>query len=223
MAATLQRVRFPADGVDPPLLQGELWAPDGAGPVAGVVVAHPHPLRGGSMDNNVVMALCEGLRRAGIAALRFNFRGVGLSEGRHGGGDDETLDVLGVLAFLAAQPRIGPDRIGLAGYSFGARVSLAAAATAATAATAAQIRALLCVAPPLREPLPPNQRPDCPFLVLVGDQDAVAADGVERYASYLPDPERLQVVRGTDHFWLGFEPVLVDAAQRFFADALTLE
>lgn len=217
MAVTLQRVRFPADGVDPPLLQGELWTPDGAGPVAGVVVAHPHPLRGGSMDNNVVMALCQGLHRAGIAALRFNFRGVGLSEGRHGGGDDETLDVLGALAFLAEQPRIGPDRIGLAGYSFGARVSLAAAARAS------HVRALLCVAPPLREPLPPNQRPACPFLALVGDQDALAADGVERYASYLPDPERLQVVRGTDHFWQGFEPVLVDAAERFFADALTLE
>jgi len=217
MAATLQRVRFTAAGVDPPLLQGELWTPDGAGPVAGVVVAHPHPLRGGSMDNNVVMALCQGLQRAGIAALRFNFRGVGLSEGRHGSGDDETLDVLGALAFLADQPRIGPDRIGLAGYSFGARVSLTAAAKAP------RVRALLCVAPPLREPLPPNQRPDCPFLALVGDQDAVAADGAERYASYLPDPERLQVVRGTDHFWLGFEPVLVDAAERFFADALTIE
>jgi len=217
MAATLQRVGFPADGEDPPVLQGELWTPDGAGPVAGVVVAHPHPLRGGSMDNNVVMALCQGLQRAGIAALRFNFRGVGLSEGRHGGGDDETLDVLGALAFLADQPRIGPDRIGLAGYSFGARVSLTAAAKAP------RVRALLCVAPPLREPLPPNQRPDRPFLALVGDQDAVAADGAERYASYLPDPERLQVVRGTDHFWLGFEPVLVDAAERFFADALTIE
>ena len=46
------------------------------------------------------------------------------------------------------------------------------------------------------------------------------ADGVGRYASFLPDPQRLQVVPGTDHFWQGFEPVLVDAARQFFAEAL---
>src|SRR5205823_1235648 len=99
-------------------------------------------------------------------------------------------------------------------YSFGARVSLA------VAPKAPQVRALLCVAPPLREPLPPDERPNCPLQVLVGDQDGVVADGVERYASYLPDPQCVQVVQGTDHFWRGFEPVLVDAARRFFVEAL---
>ena len=205
---------FPGRGVEPPLLEGELYMPDTDGPVAGVVVAHPHPQRGGSMDNNVVWALCEGLRAAGIASLRFNFRGVGRSEGKYGGGEDETFDVLGALSFLAAQPGIAPGSVGLAGYSFGARVSLA------VAAEAPRVRALLCVAPPLREPLPANGQLACPFLVLVGDRDAAAAGGLERYASYLPDPQRLQVVQGTDHFWRGFEPVLVDAARRFFAEAL---
>lgn len=210
----LERVRFPAEGVEPPLLQGELWLPDAVGPVAGVVVAHPHPQRGGSMDNNVVMALCQGLHAAGIASLRFNFRGVGHSEGEYSGGVDERFDVLGALSFLAEQPGIAPGRVGLAGYSFGARVSLA------VVAQAPQIRALLCVAPPLREPLPADGHPGCPFLVLVGDRDGAAAEGLERYASYLPDPQRLQVVQGTDHFWQGFESVLVDAAERFFAEAL---
>jgi alpha/beta superfamily hydrolase len=166
------------------------------------------------MNSNVVVALCEGLRRSGIAWLRFNFRGVGQSEGRYGEGIDEAHDVLGALAFLGAQPRVAAERIGLAGYSFGARVSLA------VAPRAPQLRALLCVAPPLREPLPPEARPTCPLLVLVGDQDGNVADGVERYASHLPDPQQLRVVEGTDHFWWGFEPVLVDAAQRFFSEAL---
>jgi alpha/beta superfamily hydrolase len=166
------------------------------------------------MDNNVVMALCQGLHAAGMASLRFNFRGVGRSEGEYAAGADETFDVLGALSFLGVQPGIAPGRVGLAGYSFGARVSLAAAAQAP------QVRALLCVAPPLAEPLPADGRPACPFLVLVGDRDRVAAAGVERYASFLPDPRCLQVVQGTDHFWQGFEPVLVDAAQRFFAEAL---
>jgi alpha/beta superfamily hydrolase len=182
--------------------------------VAGVVVAHPHPQRGGTMNNNVVMALCEGLGAAGIAWLRFNFRGVGQSEGRYGEGVDEVQDVLGALTYLAAQPLIARERIGLAGYSFGARVSLA------VAPLAPQLRALLCVAPPLREPLPPAAHPACPFLVLVGDRDGNVAEGVDRYASCLPHPQQLRVVEGTDHFWWGYEPVLVDAAHRFFAEAL---
>src|SRR5207249_1720638 len=138
--------------------------PDGPAPVPGVVVAHPHPLRGGSMSSNVVMAICEGLEAAGIAALRFDFRGVGGSEGTHGDGVAELDDVRGALDFLAAQPGIDPERIGLAGYSFGARVSLS------VVADVPRIRALLCVAPPLREPIPAENLP-CPYLVLVGNQD----------------------------------------------------
>ena len=210
---TTQPVRFPAAGDQPPTLEGELALPDAQGSIGGVVVAHPHPQRGGTMQSNVVVALCQGLAAAGTASLRFNFRGVGRSEGRYGDGVDEKLDVLGALAFLAEQPRIATDRIGLAGYSFGARVSLAAVAEAA------QVRALLCVAPPLREPLPPDSL-HCPYLVLVGDRDGNLSDGLEHYASCLPDPSRLQVVSGTDHFWWGFEPVLAEAAERFFSEAL---
>src|SRR4051794_9149712 len=207
-------VRFQAGGASGPSLEGELWLPDGEGPVGGVVVCHPHPQRGGSMDSNVVWALCQGLNAAGLASLRFNFRGVGGSAGRYGEGVDEVADALGALAFIAEQPGIDPERIGLAGYSFGARVSLA------TVPRVPHIRGLLCVAPPLREPLPAESRPACPFVVLVGDRDNNVAEGVDRYASYLPDPTRLRVVEGTDHFWRGYESVLVDAAHEFFTQAL---
>src|SRR5436190_15085176 len=138
-------VHFPAAGPDAPILEGELWVPVATSPMAGVVVAHPHPLRGGSMDSNVVVALCQGLQAAGIASLRFNFRGVDGSEGEHGNGADEVHDVLGALSFLAEQPQIDAGRMGLAAYSFGARVSLT------VAPKAPQVRALLLVAPPLRE------------------------------------------------------------------------
>ena len=211
---TRERVRFQADGADGPALEGELWLPDSDGPVGGVVVCHPHPQRGGSMDNNVVYALCQGLNAAGLASLRFNFRGVGRSEGRYGEGIDEVADALGALAFLADQPGIDRERIGLAGYSFGARVSLA------TVSKAPQIRGLLCIAPPLREPLPAESHPSCPLVVLVGDRDGNVAEGTERYASYLPDPAQLRVVEGTDHFWRGSESILVDAAHQFFTQTL---
>ena len=207
-------VRFLASGPDALVLEGELWLPSAVKPVAGVVVAHPHPQRGGSMDNNVVTALCVGLNRAGIAALRFNFRGVGGSQGTSSGGMQEIADVLGALAFLAEQPEIRTDRIGLAGYSFGARVSLAALPQAPG------VRALLTVAAPLREPLPLVEHPSCPFFALVGDRDGLVAQGVEHYAAYLPNPQQLRVVPGADHFWWGFENVIIDSTQAFFAQHL---
>ncbi len=210
-----ERIRFPAAGEAGPLLEGELWRPDGTEAAPGVVVAHPHPQRGGSMHNNVVMAICQGLHDGGIATLRFNFRGVGQSEGTYGDGIAEVADVVGALAYLAAQPGIATDRVGLAGYSFGARASMSAAAQAPN------VKALLCVAPPLREPLLPNAVPYCPLLVLVGDRDGLVAQGVENYASFFPDPKVLRAVEGTDHFWRGFEPILAEAARRFFIGALT--
>jgi uncharacterized protein len=205
---SLQAVLFPAAGADPPDLEGELWTPDAGGPAPGVVVAHPHPQRGGSMHNNVVMALCDGLRAAGMASLRFNFRGVGRSGGSYDDGVGERQDILGALAYLTAQPVIAAESVGLAGYSFGARLSLAVVSEAPS------VRALLCVAPPLREPV----QVSCPFAVLIGDRDQNLAAGAEAYASCLPDPTRLRVVPGTDHFWQGFESVLVDAARQFFSD-----
>ena len=209
----VQRLRFPALGDAAPTLEGELRVPDGAGPVPGVVVAHPHPLRGGSMSSNVVVAICDGLEAAGIASLRFNFRGVGGSEGAYGEGIAERDDVRGALAFLAAHPAIDGERIGLAGYSFGAGVSLAVVADARV------VKALLCVAPRLTEPIPAERIP-CPYLVLVGDQDGNLADGAEAYAARLPDPTRLRVTAGTDHFWWGFERVLADTARQFFTESL---
>jgi hypothetical protein len=166
------------------------------------------------MNNNVVYALCEGLQRNGVAWLRFNFRGVGRSDGSYGGGEAEVDDVLGALAFLAEQPGIDAERVGLAGYSFGARVSLAAIAHRP------RIRALLCVAPPLREPMGPDSTPPCPFLVLVGDRDGNLTDGPDRYASNLPAGAELRIVPGTDHFWRGFEPMLAETCGTFFTDTI---
>jgi alpha/beta superfamily hydrolase len=165
------------------------------------------------MDSNVVWAICQGLNAAGIASLRFNFRGVGRSEGSHSEGVGEADDVLGALAYLAEQPGIAADSVGLAGYSFGARVSLFTVARAPT------VSALFCVAAPLREPLPADSVP-CPLLILVGSRDSNVAEGVDRYAGCLPDPSVVRVVDGTDHFWRGFESVLVDATHEFFTRQL---
>jgi len=89
----------------------------------GVVITHPHPLYGGSMHNNVVESLVHAYQQAGYATLRFNFRGVGSSQGRYDDGQGEQEDVNAALHYLAEQ---GTNVVDLAGYSFGAWVGLQA-------------------------------------------------------------------------------------------------
>ena len=108
-------------------LEGRLVSPRRAETGAGVVICHPHPLYGGSMDNNVVYAVSKALAEKGITSLCFNFRGVGRSEGLHDDGRGEIDDTLAAIAFLAGCSEIDSGRVGLAGYSFGGAVALNAA------------------------------------------------------------------------------------------------
>src|SRR5258708_31867953 len=105
-------------------LEAILKAP--ASPVAAAVVCHPHPLGGGTMNNNVVYRAAKALHEAGLAVLRFNFRGVGASTGRYDGGAGEEEDALAALDLLAQlHPRLP---LWMAGFSFGARVGLSVGA-----------------------------------------------------------------------------------------------
>jgi hypothetical protein len=106
-----------ADGL---VLEAEVLLPPA--PWAAVAMCHPHPLYGGDMRNIVVDAVVRALSAAGVAALRFNFRGVGGSQGRHGDGREERLDA--AAAVDAVAPFAGDGPLVLAGYSFGAVVAL---------------------------------------------------------------------------------------------------
>jgi alpha/beta superfamily hydrolase len=89
-----------------------------------VVVCHPHPLHGGTMQNKVAHTLARSLCGLGLSALRFNFRGVGASAGRYGSGAGELQDALGVLDWAAqARPH---STLWLAGFSFGGCIALQA-------------------------------------------------------------------------------------------------
>lgn len=92
----------------------------------GVVICHPHPLYGGSMENNVVDAIEEGFSSQGFTTLRFNFRGVGGSEGSYGEGKGEVKDLIKAVGYLKGLID-GHALIVLAGYSFGAWICSMAA------------------------------------------------------------------------------------------------
>jgi alpha/beta superfamily hydrolase len=96
-------------------------------PAGFCVVCHPHPLFGGAMTNKVAYTLASSALQAGLVAVRFNFRGVGRSEGQYSDARGETDDVLAVVEWMRARMPGAP--VALAGFSFGAYVSLKAAAT----------------------------------------------------------------------------------------------
>ena len=202
-------------------LEGTMLTPDGEGPFATVVVCHPHPQGGGEMHNNVVSAAVSGLVERGIASIRFNFRGVGRSGGEHTGGAGEQNDVRAVQAHTAALPEVDPDRVGLAGYSFGAGM---AAAMAADGVTAGSVGALALIAPPggAAGHAPGLASFARPTLLIVGELDQFCpAEALQDLASALGGDAETQVVPGADHFWRGFEREVSANIGEFFARQLT--
>jgi alpha/beta superfamily hydrolase len=103
-------------------LEALLEEPDDREPIEACLVCHPHPLYGGTMHNKVVYRIARGLRKTGRVVLRFNFRGVNLSEGEHHGQGGEVDDAGVALAFLRERYPALP--YSLAGFSFGSRVAL---------------------------------------------------------------------------------------------------
>lgn len=103
-------------------LEALLEEPEEQQPSQVALVCHPHPQHGGTMHNKVVYRIARGMRRAGIAVLRFNYRGVNMSEGKYDNGIGEAEDARTALAFLRSRYPQLP--FSLAGFSFGSRIIL---------------------------------------------------------------------------------------------------
>lgn len=203
-----ERISIPQQG---PQLEGLGWVPPGTG-APGAVLCHPHPLHGGNLKNAVVAALWEALAGAGFAVLRFNFRGVGRSEGEYGRGVGERDDVRAALAWLSAAPGVDPERLVVAGYSFGSWVGSCAAAGLP------QVKALALVAPPLSAwPLRELEAEARPKLAVVGDRDDhCPLSLLAPWFAGLPHPKEQVVVAGADHFFGGREEEVAACVARFF-------
>ena len=179
---------------------------------AGVVVCHPHPLYGGDMDSQVVTTIAATCAEAGgLAALRFNFRGVGASAGHWEEGIGEQADVRAALALLRSRLPAGAP-LALAGYSFGAMMS------AAVAAGGEPLAGLALVAPPLaRRPWQPpsSLAVHGPILLLAGSEDEhCPADALTALGRAL-GKSTVTVLDGVDHFFFTGLERLAEAVKRW--------
>lgn len=155
------------------------------------VVAHPHPLYGGTMDNKVVTTLARAFEGEGFAAVRFNFRGVGKSGGTFDEGFGETDDAVAVAKWALAT--LGQSPLLLAGFSFGAAIQ-------ARAAQQLNPARLVLVAPAVTRVVMPNVPEDT--LVIHGENDDVVPLGeVMDWAR--PQALPVLVIPGGEHFFHG--------------------
>ena len=180
-------------------IEALLEEPDESAPIEACLVCHPHPLFGGTMHNKVVYRTARGLRRSGSVVLRFNFRGVNLSEGVHDDGNGEVEDARAALELL--RERYPELPYALAGFSFGSRVALKLGCT-------------------LTDP-PPQRLIAVGFATRLGRLDHLSTCGIPKYFVHstidqfgpkealesafetFAEPKQLQFIEAGDHFFAG--------------------
>jgi hypothetical protein len=170
------------------------------------VVCHPHPLFGGTLHNKVVFHTMKALNSFGFPVLRFNFRGAGLSQGEHDHGNGEVEDVRTALDWIDTEFHLP---LIFAGFSFGAAVGLRAACSDA------RVRAAIGVGVPVGPVAAGSEVPrtytfeflqDCakPKLFVSGGRDQFGPRvKLEALVASLPEPKKLVVIEGADHFFEG--------------------
>jgi len=160
------------------------------------VICHPHPPDGGSMHNKVVSTLAKAFTESGFISLRFNFRGVGQSQGRYDHGIGELADCLAALQWV--QRHRPSAAIALAGFSFGAWVALKAAERISPAL-------MVSIAPPVGfRDFSDVARPACPWLAVQGLQDEIVDAGtvIGWLERQMPRPDII-AMQQTGHFFHG--------------------
>jgi alpha/beta superfamily hydrolase len=193
-------------------LEAEVSIPSTADVAA--VLCHPHPLHGGNMRSLVPSELFRLLPAAGFAVLRFNFRGVEGSEGTHGGGSGEHLDIEAAIATLA--PLVPGARLVLVGWSFGADVSLTV--------TDDRVAGWVAVAPPLRvvDPAAMTASSDPrPKLLVIPEHDQFDPPDRARAETLSWRSTTIETIGGADHFLVGRTDRVAELVVRFGQELLT--
>ena len=187
-------------------------------PRAAVVFAHPHPQHGGTMHTKAVYQGTKGLTRIGCAVLRFNFRGVGKSEGTFDLGDGEKEDFRAALDYMAAKYPGLP--LWAAGFSFGSWVALE------VGAVDDRVSALIGIAPPVVTSVSgmdysfPNTLVSTkPKFFVQGEADEICPlEGMWSFYAKLEEPKELVVIDGADHLFEGQTPEIGEALEDLLGD-----
>jgi len=179
---------------------------------AAVVFAHPHPQYGGTMHTKVVYQTAKALGRIGCAVLRFNFRGVGLSEGRYGDGSGEIDDFGAALDFM--HQRYPSERLWTGGFSFGSWVALTVGARDPRVST------LIGVAPPLTrydfEAVRVSTKPK--FFVQGEFDELCPLKEMQRFYARAEEPKELVIIDGADHLFDGKTTEAGEAVEDLLCD-----
>ena len=178
-------------------LEAVLWTPPAIAPEMAALVCHPHPLFGGTMHNKVVFQVAKALDSLGIAVLRFNFRGAGLSEGSHDRGSGEVHDVRAALEFMDTEFARTPLLV--AGFSFGCWVGLRAGCEDE------RVKKLIGIGAPVNSS-DFSYLSVCakPKLFVHGSNDEFGdVEKVRQMVGSLPGGNELVVVDRVDHFFTG--------------------
>ena len=209
----MKKIRFTAGKL---CLEGILNMPEDSGPFPAAIICHPHPLFGGSMNNNVVNSLFATLAGASFILLKFNFRGVGGSEGEFGHGIGEQEDVCAAISFVSEVEGVNLEKMAVVGYSAGAAFSLP------VGFKDDRIKALATISPPLgmsdfeflRNCLKPK-------LLISGDRDDfIPSSRFVEFCHMLPEPKECHVIEGADHFWWGYEDIIAAKVAAFLNSVL---
>jgi hypothetical protein len=186
-----EKIRFLSDGYE---IEGRL---EKSSLQRGVVITHPHPLYGGDMHNNVVAAIERVYRQKSYTTLRFNFRGVGNSQGSYGDGVGEQEDVRAAISYLTDS---SINQIDLAGYSFGAWVN------ALAATNNLNLKNMIMVSPPVAFiDFGSVSNLSRLKLIITGTRDDIAP--VEMINQAYPGwnaEAQFEVINGADHFYMGY-------------------
>jgi alpha/beta superfamily hydrolase len=196
--------RIACESLDGLRLEAEVDGPGEPGAV--IVVCHPHPQMGGTMSAPLLLALRDAFVAKGWAVLRFNFRGIGKSEGVSGTGIKEVADARGALG--AARTRSPEVPCAIVGWSFGAAVAVRAAAEASDLAACVGIAPAVTERPGITAGLPDPDTIELamPTLFLCGSNDELVSEADARAWVEQVPATRLVVLRGANHFfWAKYE------------------
>ncbi len=167
------------------------------------VLCHPHPLYGGNMNNNVVLAARNAFAESGRGTLRYNFRGVGGSGGEPGDGDKDSEDLLAVSEYVRKNY---PGQLDLAAYSYGSWVALKAVRLGLTPDL------LVLISPPLEFiSFAGLDLPDLPMLITIGNEDEFCSvEALRKWLANQPNAARaeVEIFPYGDHFYWGLEQKL---------------